>query len=55
MVREHLNPQTASGSTEATAGDSPGLVFFLYLQDDFVGHLVIAGSVFGHCRELGLI
>lgn len=32
MVREHLNPQTASGSTEATAGDSPGLVFFLHPQ-----------------------
>lgn len=29
MVREHLNPQAASGSTEATAGNSLGLVFFL--------------------------
>lgn len=29
MVREHLNPQAASGSTEATAGDGPGLKFFL--------------------------
>lgn len=45
MVREHLSPQTASGSTEATAGDSPGRVFFLYPQDDFVGHLITAGSV----------
>lgn len=24
MVREHLNPQAASGSTEATSGDSRG-------------------------------
>lgn len=32
MVREHLNPQAASGSTEATAGNSLqlGLVFFLH-------------------------
>lgn len=39
MVREHLNPQAASGSTEATAGDGPGLLFF---SMDFVGHLAIA-------------
>lgn len=32
MVREHLNPQAASGSTEATAGDSPGRAFFLHPQ-----------------------
>lgn len=52
MVREHLNPQAASGSTEATAGDSLGLVSLLQGR---VGHLSSEGCGFEHCGERGLM